>query len=271
MEKYCNNCGNYGHFYKQCKHPVLSYGIILFCLKEGNGEIVMIERKDSISFIEFLRGKYSSIYDINYLNLLFSRFSNKEKKDILIKNFDDLWKQLWIHIETINKNIKREYHSSMKKFNMLKKGFNYHGRFINLELLVNSVSTNYEMNEWEIPKGRRDSKENNKQCAIREFMEETNIKPELYDILTNVTPIIEEYKGINNIPYKHVYYLAQIDEKIELNINLDNKQQYTEIKNINWFSQNEALKNIRNHDLHKKKLINNIFMFILNNKNYKIL
>lgn len=271
MEKYCNNCGNYGHFYKQCKHPVLSYGIILYCLKNYEHKIVMIERKDSICFIEFLRGKYPSIYDINYLNLLFSRFSNKEKNDILTKNFDDLWKQLWIHTETINKNIKREYYSSMKKFNLLKRGFNHQGKFINLENLVNSVSTNYIMNEWEIPKGRRESKENNKDCAIREFMEETNIKPELYHILRNVTPLIEEYKGINNIPYKHVYYIAQIDNPIELNINLSNKQQYTEIKNIKWVTQNEAFKNIRNHDLHKKELIQKIFMFILNNKNYKIL
>jgi 8-oxo-dGTP pyrophosphatase MutT (NUDIX family) len=271
MEKYCNNCGNYGHYYKQCKHPVLSYGIILFCLKDGDGKIVMIERKDSISFIEFLRGKYSSIYNIEYLKLLFSRFSNKEKNDILTKNFDDLWKQLWIHTETINKNIKREYFSSMKKFNMLKKGFNYNGKFINLDYLIHSVTTNYEMNEWEIPKGRRESKENNKECAIREFMEETNIKPDLYHILQNVTPIVEEYRGINNIPYKHVYYIAKINEEINLDINFNNKQQYTEIKNIQWVSQNEALRNIRNHDKHKKELINKIFMFILNNKNYKIL
>ena len=46
MEKYCNNCGTNGHYYRQCKHPVLSYGIILFNLEENKEpEIVMIERK----------------------------------------------------------------------------------------------------------------------------------------------------------------------------------------------------------------------------------
>ena len=52
---YCNNCGNIGHLYKQCRQPILSYGIILY--EEGTGEnkIVMIERKDSLSYIEFLR------------------------------------------------------------------------------------------------------------------------------------------------------------------------------------------------------------------------
>ena len=27
---YCNNCGNVGHVYKNCRHPILSYGIVLF-------------------------------------------------------------------------------------------------------------------------------------------------------------------------------------------------------------------------------------------------
>ena len=27
---YCNNCGNEGHLYRQCRLPVLSYGVLLF-------------------------------------------------------------------------------------------------------------------------------------------------------------------------------------------------------------------------------------------------
>ena len=33
MEKkrdYCNNCGNFGHTYSNCRHPILSYGVILY-------------------------------------------------------------------------------------------------------------------------------------------------------------------------------------------------------------------------------------------------
>ena len=79
MDKsYCNNCGNYGHVYKNCRHPILSYGIILYhkCKKTNEIKIVMIERKDSLSYIEFLRGKYSSIFNLEYLKLLFSRMSS---------------------------------------------------------------------------------------------------------------------------------------------------------------------------------------------------
>ena len=81
MDKcYCNNCGNYGHLYKNCRHPILSYGIILYhkCKETNEIKIVMIERKDSLSYIEFLRGKYSSIYNLDYLKLLFSRMSSTE-------------------------------------------------------------------------------------------------------------------------------------------------------------------------------------------------
>ncbi len=27
---YCNNCGYIGHLYRDCKFPVLSYGVIIF-------------------------------------------------------------------------------------------------------------------------------------------------------------------------------------------------------------------------------------------------
>mgnify|MGYP003336767374 CR=1 FL=1 len=39
MERYCNNCGNTGHYYKDCKLPILSYGIILYDDSEKNNII----------------------------------------------------------------------------------------------------------------------------------------------------------------------------------------------------------------------------------------
>ena len=26
--RYCNNCGKYGHYFRECKYPITSYGII---------------------------------------------------------------------------------------------------------------------------------------------------------------------------------------------------------------------------------------------------
>jgi len=265
---YCNNCGNYGHSYSNCRHPILSYGILLYNNDEkGESKIVMVERKDSLSYIEFMRGKYKTIYDTDYIKLLFSRFSQKELKDIVEKDFDTLWRELWIHTETINPRIKREYKKSKIDFNKLKKGYNKNGKEINLKTLVSNVEKPYILNEWEIPKGRRKMHENNRACAIREFYEETNVNQKDYKLYKNIIPIVEEYVGINHVRYKHVYYIGYIKKKCELKIDETNKDQYTEIKSIKWCNEEDCLKKIRNYDNNKRNVIVNFFEYLRNHKN----
>lgn len=270
MEKkdYCNNCGNYGHSYSNCRHPILSYGIILYNINDnGDSKIIMVERKDSLSYIEFMRGKYKSIYDTEYIQLLFSRFSEKELKFITEKDFDTLWEELWIHTETINPRIKREYKKSKNDFNRLKKGYIRNDIEINIEYLVNNIKKPYILNEWEIPKGRRKMYENNRECAIREFYEETNVSHENYKLYKNIIPIVEEYTGINRVRYKHVYYIGYIKDICDLKIDEKNKDQYTEIKTIKWCNEEECLQNIREYDLHKRNVIVNFFEYLRNHKN----
>jgi len=265
IKDYCNNCGNYGHLYKNCRHPILSYGILLY---NSDSKIVMIERKDSLSYIEFMRGKYSSIYDIEYIKLLFSRFSNDELEKIKKYDFDRLWSKLWIHTETINQRIKKEYKKSKSNFKKLKEGYILDGAMVNINILIDGVNKTFPMNEWEIPKGRRRIYENNRECAIREFNEETNITKSKYSLYDNTIPLTEEYTGINGVRYKHVYYIGYVDKDIELYIDKKNKDQYTEIKDIKWFTKEECLNNIRNYDNNKKKIINLFFNFLDTHKNY---
>ena len=54
----CNNCGKQGHLFHQCKLPITSYGIILFRTSDKGIQYLMIRRKDSFGYIDFLRGKY---------------------------------------------------------------------------------------------------------------------------------------------------------------------------------------------------------------------
>ena len=269
MEKYCNNCGNKGHYYRNCRHPILSYGIFLY--KENkekkNIDIVMVERKDTLAFIEFLRGKYKSIYNVEYIQLLFNRLSIHEKEKLISYEFNELWKMLWIHTDTINRKIQNEYNISEKLFNGLKKGYyNKDKEFINLQYFIDKSDTNYSCNEWEIPKGRRNKYENNRECAIREFHEETNIDTSFYKLYSNIIPLIEEYTGINNVKYKHVYYIGKLIKPHELYINEDNKQQYTEIKNIRWVNEEEASSLIRPYNHHKQDIVKSFFHFM---KEYK--
>ena len=114
-------------------------------------------------------------------------------------------------------------------------------------------------------------KENNRECAIREFQEETNIKDTNYDLITNIVPLIEEYTGINNVRYKHVYYIGRIKKPCELKINMLNKDQYTEVKSISWLNQEECNTSIRGYDSNKKKVVNEFFDFIkMNNQMIKM-
>lgn len=256
MENYCNNCGNYGHQYKNCKYPILSYGIILFnCKDKNNIKIVLIEKKNSLSYIEFLRGKYNT-NDFNYIQLLFDRMNINEKNIIMKNNFDYLWEKLWKNYDKINECIKKEYYYSKNKFNILKKNKIFERIDIHNE--------NYDENEWEIPKGRRNNFELNKSCAIREFKEETNIDENQYYIINNIVPLSECYKSINNVRYKHNYYIAKIKEDTELKIDNNNKNQVLEVKTIQWCNRSECLNKIRNYDTTKINLINKFFNFIEN-------
>ena len=105
---YCRNCGKRGHKYKDCLYPRLSYGIVLF---NDNDEIVMIERKDSISYIEFVRGKYK-LEEPEYIQLLFNRMSVLEKDILLNNEFNILWNNLWYS----NISSKKDYMKSYNKF-----------------------------------------------------------------------------------------------------------------------------------------------------------
>lgn len=266
MEKYCRNCGNKGHLYRECYKPIMSYGIILY---NDYDEIVMIERKDTLSYIEFMRGKYYNLRNIEYIKLLINRFSVYEKERILKYSFDELWKMLWINTENINSRIKSEYHNSYRLFYKLREGFNNNNEFINLQKLIENSETHYLNNEWEIPKGRRENYESNRECAIREFNEETNLTSDDYFFIDNIVPIIENYIGSNKINYCHTYYIAKLKyDKKELYINKENMNQYCEIKNIQWFNEDECNNKIRDYDDHKLEIIKKFFEWKKKYKNF---
>ena len=66
---YCNNCGKNGHVYHQCKLPITSIGIVAFRIKDKIPEYLMIRRKDTLGYVDFMRGKYSLSNKEYLLNL----------------------------------------------------------------------------------------------------------------------------------------------------------------------------------------------------------
>ena len=249
-------------------YTLTSYGIICYKkIKDGHknqNKIVLIRRKNTIGYVEFLRGKYE-INDDEYIIQLFDYMTKTEKENILkIKDFDKLRNLLGM---TKKNNIyKAEYDKALKKFNILK---NNNRENLKLENLIKKSITNWEETEWGIPKGRKQHKEIDLNCAIREFLEETNININDIKILFNIKPIIEEYTSINGVNYKHIYYFANyISENNDLAIDPKNKNQISEISGINWLSENECMNLIRPYYTEKKKIINKSFNIIDKFNNY---
>lgn len=121
----CANCGCYGHIFKRCFHPITSFGIICYRLSLNKltntifPEYLMIQRKDSLCYVQFLRGKYK-IGDRLYILSMFEKMTLKERKDINDNAFDYLWKKLW-QIKSCS-NYFKEYSDAKHKFETLKQG-----------------------------------------------------------------------------------------------------------------------------------------------------
>jgi len=248
----CNNCGKAGHSFHQCKLPITSYGIIVFRSSPMGLQFLMIRRKDSFGYIDFIRGKYSP-YNIYQLENIVNEMSLTEKRKILTLPFELLWSEMWG--ETQLTQYKNEEQISCKKMDLIRTtGIMVNNETINLKQIVENSKSQWLETEWEFPKGRRNNKEKDLECALREFEEETGISSSKITIVENVLPFEEVFIGTNHKSYKHKYFLAYMNENEECL----NSFQITEVSKIEWKTINECLEIIRPYNLEKKKLISNI-------------
>lgn len=273
----CNNCGKQGHLFHQCKLPITSYGIILFRPSVRGIEYLMIRRKDSFGYIDFIRGKYSP-YNIIQTQNIINEMSVEEKLRILKTSFDELWRKMWGY--TSNIQYKNEENASSKKLEVIRTGVQLDDGLITLDDIVKKSNTKWIETEWEFPKGRRNNKEKDLECALREFEEETGILRNKIIVVENVMPFEETFIGTNHKSYKHKYFLAYMNDHDDCddddndNVNNDDNNEHdngifgkkdnlsnfqvTEVSKIEWKTITECLESIRPYNLEKKKLIANI-------------
>ena len=249
----CNNCGKQGHQFHQCKIPITSHGIILFrSSPENQLEYLMIRRKNSFGYIDFIRGKYMH-NNYEHLKIMVDEMSVEEKESIKNNTFDALWNNMWG--PTLSTQFKCEESSSHKKFDSLKQGIELDdGNLLTLDILIDNSVTNWIETEWEFPKGRRNYMEKDIDCALREFEEETGISKNDITIIENVLPFEEIFIGSNHKSYKHRYFLAFTDKITD---NLENYQK-SEVSKIEWKTLEQCMESIRPYSLEKKKIIQNI-------------
>lgn len=250
----CNNCGKQGHSFHHCKLPITSYGVILFTFHEEELKFLMIRRKDTFGYIDFIRGKYSP-YNIEQLQNTVDEMSIIEKDRIKNQPFDSLWKQMWGG--TGGNQFKGEEAISSKKFDAITKGLVINSKTYRLSDILENSKTNWEETEWEFPKGRRNAQEKDIDCALREFEEETGYAKDSIHIVENVMPFEEIYIGSNYRSYKHKYFLAYMSSPIMAE-DLNNFQK-SEVSKLEWKSYEDCLNSIRPYNLEKKKIIVNIY------------
>lgn len=249
----CNNCGKQGHLFHQCKLPITSYGIIVFRTNASSLEYLMIRRKNSFGYIDFIRGKYIQ-HNIEHLQGIFNEMSQSEKDDIMSHSFEELWIKMWG--ETTSNQYKSEEYTSQKKFDALKNGIMVNDKFITLEYLVKNSATHWKETEWEFPKGRRNFQERDLECALREFEEETGYSKSELCVIENLMPFEEIFIGSNHKAYKHKYFLAKLNSSEKPN-DMKNYQS-SEVSKMEWKTLEDCLDSIRPYNLEKKQLILNI-------------
>ena len=262
MDNYCNNCRKVGHQYHQCKMPIISIGIIAFRTSCQGLQLLMIRRKNTLGYMDFMRGKYS-IYNKEYILNLLKEMTLEEKKKIMSTDFHSLWHELW-HDSNISEQYKNEEQISMEKFNALRTGIIVQNDFYTVCQLVDESNRQsmWQEAEWGFPKGRRNHYEKDIDCALREFTEETGYNRKYLKPIQNLIPFEEIFTGSNYKSYKHKYYLMKMlnIENIECIDNYDK----SEVSKMEWKTYEECLKCIRPYNLEKKRILENIHNCLMN-------
>jgi len=202
-----------------------------------------------------MRGKYR-LQDTEYIKQQLGGMTAEEREKLLSQSFDELWVGLWGDSDQGN-SYRSEKETSRLKLETLKNGYKKEGvdEFVTLQALHNAVPVKWLTPEWGFPKGRRDPRESEFQCAMREAHEETGILEKDIVPIRNLLPIQESFFGSNGVHYCHKYYLSYIAETVEVKMDPDNIYMMREIGNIGWFSLENALRMIRPDNVEKREIL----------------
>jgi 8-oxo-dGTP pyrophosphatase MutT (NUDIX family) len=262
---FCNNCRNVGHSFHQCKYPITSVGLIVYT-KNVNVNVnnnttnntenesfryLMIRRKDSLGYIEFIRGKYP-LYNKLYIQNIISEMNVAEKNKILTHHFDTLWRELWG--DNLGIQYRGEEHAAKEKFESIKSGVNSSSCVYSLKSLVEESMTFWVETEWGFPKGRHNNQEKDLLCALREFEEETGYPRNSIKLVQNVIPFEEIFTGSNYKSYKHKYYLGFMENITDVK----DSYQKSEVSKMGWHTYDEAIKLIRPYNLEKINVLTRV-------------
>ncbi len=201
----CANCGEMGHIVRNCNGAITSFGNLAFkinysekddkfdlnddlkcILRDCNLEkeeypkikFLLMQRKDTMGLIDFLRGKYPNdpIEKEKKIKNCFNEMTSTDKIMLEHWDFDKLWDYVWV--SKTSKCYLNEKNNAKRKFEMH-----------DIKELIKQSTNTFSFTEFSIPKGRRNMKEDILSCAEREFEEETGFNKNHYEYITNYPTI----------------------------------------------------------------------------------
>jgi len=225
------------------KRPATSYGLIAFRMSAETGkiELLVVRRKHTMGFMDLLRGRYYNKNIDDIVRTYLSEITTHERETLMTRSFDQMWNDIWMNHRS--KSYRTEYVKAKRKFEVL-----------NIPELLKNIKTKYEVPEYGFPKGRKNKNENTENCARREFEEETGLTSKEYQMVHCAPSFEEKFLGTNDVQYRHVYYLAQVDYNIPPPRIDTHAKQYEEISAVDWKTVEECLILFRPYDSSKKRV-----------------
>ena len=208
----------------------------------------MIRRKDSLGYVDFMRGKYP-LNSVEYVQNIVDGMTVHEKERLLTRDFDSMWTHLWG--QPVGTQYRSEEKTSRDKLEALTEGVTVNGERYTLAEIIETSNTSWEETEWGFPKGRRNYQERDWAAASREFEEETGYSAKSLYLIDNLHPLEEIFTGSNYKSYKHKYYVAVIDPK-ERPVD---EPQKSEVSKVSWMTPAEAHASIRPYNVEKRAMV----------------
>ncbi|MDB4769448.1 NUDIX domain-containing protein [bacterium] len=242
-KKFANSrekCGPHNSRSSNNFRPITSYGLILFTIVKNEPLFLLYQKRDNFEYMDLLRG----LWKFENLPSMFSMMSPDERYRIRNYVFSELWDDLWVSHDS--KIYKEGYHKASKKFETLKP---------HISNFLKTTQIRTTSSPWGFPKGKKERcGEQDIECALREFTEETHI-PILRTHIICDDPWSELFEGSNKRTYETHYYIAKYDKPAKPSVKklkgIRKEAISDEVFQIKWLNYEDAC----NHLTPKRKLI----------------
>ena len=222
-----------------------SFGLIAVSPTPSGWKYLLVCRRDSVGMCDLLFG--NGDITRTYLRRICSQITQNEVERILTHPIERICNTVFGPTLQYATTSKQKRRLAWRK-NMIKRRFAFIRKNKELRDIVSSVRSQWKDPGWGFPKGRLSyPKEDELECAMREFEEETGIQRTEITLLPETSTIrfVEEYVGSNNIIYRHNYFVVVVPSKIKPHCDPDSTGQRFEISEVGWFPFECAMATIR--------------------------